>query len=356
MADPRWDGLLSAASADDELRETLEWRFDPQTGSPFWPEIAEGLDFDPRKDIATVADLVRFPDVSERLRAVRVEDLIPRGSLGTAFDVFDSGGTTGPPKRIIDATSRLGNADWCADVLRAHGFPEGGNWLYVGPDGPHAVGRSVRRMAARLGGLFFAVDMDPRWVKKMIAQGRQDVVEDYVDHLMDQVRSIVETQDVKVLFITPPVLEALCARADLYDRLSRELGAILWAGTAASPETLRMTEEELFPNTVVRGIYGNTLMGIAPQRMREPGDGFPCVFRSYNPTSVVAVVNAETGRPVGYAERGRVRMHLLFRDMFLPNILERDSAVRVRPGQGDVIDGIADIRPASPDEIIEGVY
>ncbi len=356
MADPRWHGLLSTAGADDELHEILDWHFDPKTGSPFWLEIAEELDFDPRRDIAGVADLVRFPDISERLRSVRVEKLIPRGSEGVPFDVFDSGGTTGPPKRIVDATSRLGNADWCADVLRAHGFPERGNWLYVGPDGPHAVGRSVRRMAARLGGLFFAVDMDPRWVKKMIAQGRQDIAEEYVDHLMEQVRAIVETQDVKVLFITPPVLEALCARADLYDRLSKELGAILWAGTAASPETLRMTEEELFPGTVVRGIYGNTLMGIAPQRRKEDGDAYPCVFRPYNPTSVVQVVDPETGRSVEYGERGRVRMHLLFRDMFLPNILERDSAVRIRPSEGDVVDGIADVLPVSPDEIIEGVY
>jgi len=356
MTDATWRGLFSTASLEKELHEILEWHFDPKTGSPFWLELAGELDFDPRADIATVADLRRFPDVSERLRAVPAESLIPRGSDGGFFEVFDSGGTTGPPKRIVDATSRVANADWCADVLGAHGFPERGHWLHVGPCGPHAVGRSVRRMAARRDGLFFAVDMDPRWVKKLIGQGRRELADEYLEHLLDQIQNIVDTQDIRVLFITPPVLEAVCARPSLFDPLAERLEAILWAGTAASPETLRLTEEVLFPKATVRGIYGNTLMGIAAQRPKEPGDDLPCVFRPFHPSSVIEVVDAETGEPVPYGERGRVRMHLLFQDMFLPNIVERDTAVRVRPGTGDLIDGVASVQPADPDEVVEGVY
>lgn len=355
MADSAQHALFSTADPARELREVLAWHFDPATGSPFWLEVAPTLDFDPRTDITTVADLRRFPDISERLRTVPVETLIPRGSDPRGFEIFDSGGTTGSPKRIVDATSRIANADWCADVLGAQGFPEGANWLHVGPCGPHAVGRSVHRMASRLGGLFFTVDMDPRWVKKVLAQGRRELADEYVEHVIDQVETIVDTQNIGILFITPPVLEAVVARPALHDKLSKSLDGILWAGTAASPETLRLTEETLFPKTVVRGIYGNTLMGIAPQRPKQPDDEYPCVFRPYNPSSVIEIVD-DAGELVGHGERGRVRMHLLFKDMFLPNILERDSAVRIRPGDGDVVDGLAHVLPVSPEEIIEGVY
>lgn len=348
--------LYSTADPDERVREVVDWHFSPRTGSPFWLGIAKELEFDPRADVRTVADLRRFPDISERLRTVSAEELIPKGGDPTGFDVFDSGGTTGVPKRIVDATSRLANADWCADMLGAHGFPDRGNWLHVAPTGPHVVGRTVRRLAARRNGMFFTVDMDPRWVKKVIADGREELAREYVDHVLDQIEAVVTTQSISVLFVTPPMLEAVCARPLLYDIFSEALEGLLWAGTSASQETLRVIEDTLFPNAKVCGIYGNTLMGIAPQRLRQPGDEYPCVFRPYHPASIVEIVDPGTLRPVGYGERGQVLMHLLFRDMFLPNILERDTALRVLPAAGDVVDGIASVLPFESDEIVEGVY
>ncbi|MBS2962375.1 AMP-binding protein [Actinocrinis puniceicyclus] len=346
----------TATDPDEHLRRMIDWHFDPRTGSRFWLERAAKLDFDPRAEITTVADLRRFPDLSDDLRHVPVEDLIPAGAAGEPFDVFDSGGTTGAPKRIVESVSRAQNADWVADVLGAHGFPDRGNWLHVGPSGPHVVGRTMRRIAHRRGGLFFTVDMDPRWVKKLIAAGRGDVARDYVQHLVDQIELVVASQDIRVLFITPTVLEAVCERESLYAQLSERLGGLLWAGTSASPETLRLIEEELFPNTRLAGLYGNTLMGIAVQRPKQEDDVHPCVYRPYHPASIVEIVDEESREPVPYGERGTVLMHLMFRDMFLPNVLERDAAVRIAPGRGDTVDGIADIGPVASAEVIEGVY
>jgi len=348
--------LYSAADPNEHLREVLDWHFSPTTGSPFWLSIAAELDFDPRTDIRKVEDLRRFPDISERLRTVSAEDLIPKGSDPSSYEVFDSGGTTGVPKRIVDATSRVANADWCADVLGAHGFPDKGHWLHVAPTGPHVVGRTVRRLATQRNGLFFTVDMDPRWVKKVLADGREDLAREYVEHVLDQIEAIVTTQRISVLFITPPMLEAVCARPVLHNILSEALEGLLWAGTAASQETLRLIEDELFPSAKVCGIYGNTLMGIAPQRLREAGDEYPCIFRPYHPASIVEIVDEDTRTPVEYGQRGRVLMHLLFQDMFLPNILERDTALRIPPATGDVVDGIASVQPVETEEIIEGVY
>lgn len=348
----------AAASKDshEHLREIIAWHFSPATGSPFWLDMAGRLNFDPVADIRTAADLRLFPDMSEELRRLPVESLIPRGADAAAFEIFDSGGTTGVPKRYVDATSRIENIDWCSRILDAHGFPRSGNWLHIGPSGPHVVGRSVRYMARKRGGMFFTVDFDPRWVRKLMASGQTEVAAQYVEHLLDQIQAVVTTQDIRCLFITPPMLAAVAGRSPIYDVLAGRLEGLLWAGTAASAETLRLTETVLFPNAKVCGWYGNTIMGVAAQRVREPQDEQPCVFQPYHPRTLVEIVDPGSREQVPYGARGHVLIHMLFSDMFMPNVLERDTALRIRPASGGVVDGIADVQPAADEKIIEGVY
>lgn len=340
------------------LHETLQWHFGSETGSPFWLAKRLEFDFDPLRDITTLADLRRFPDISSQLRDLPADELIPKGGANEVYHVFDSGGTSGAPKRVVESSSRTLCVDWCNDVLDQHGFPERGHWLHVGPSGPHVVGRSIRRLAELRRSLCFTVDMDPRWVRKLLAEGRTDLAQEYTAHLLDQLELIVATQEIRVLFITPPVLEAVCARPAIYDRLRHTLRGILWAGTTASDETLRTIEDDLFPDASVAGWYGNTLMGIAPQRPQRDDDEFRCIFQTFHPASIVEVVDFDSRSPVAYGERGRVLMHLLTRDMFLPNVLERDTAIRVQApaGEPDELTRIMPHREPGAPEIIEGVY
>ncbi len=339
------------------LRRMLQWHFDPETGTPFWLDRAADLGFDPLTDVHELTDLRRFPDVSEELRTVDVARLIPRGKADRPFAVYESGGTLGRPKRIVEHSSRLANVRWVSEVLRGHGFPDEGNWLHVGPTGPHIVGRSVRLLAEYRTSACFTIDFDPRWVKRLIATERPDLAAEYVEHVLDQVAQIAADQDVAVLFVTPPVLEALVARTELYERLAGTLRALIWSGTSISGTSLRLIEEEFFPNASVVGLYGNSLMGIAPQRVRRPGDEHLCVFRPYWPNAQVEVLEPETGLEVAYGERGRVLVHLLSEDMFLPNVAERDTAVRLRPAAGDGVE-LADVQPyrGTARTVIEGVY
>src|SRR5688500_15241280 len=88
---------------DEFIQAAMEWHFGPETGSPFWLRRAKSLDFDPRKDVETHDDLRLFPNIVNELRDVPVTDLIPRG-YGARPDivgVFESGGTTGVPKRVV---------------------------------------------------------------------------------------------------------------------------------------------------------------------------------------------------------------------------------------------------------------
>src|SRR5262245_15412816 len=96
--------LPLGASVDQEefLRAVMEWHFNPETRSAYWLERARSLHFDPRKDIKRVEDLALFPNLVNELRDVRVEDLIPRGygPHPEIAGIFESGGTTGAPKRV----------------------------------------------------------------------------------------------------------------------------------------------------------------------------------------------------------------------------------------------------------------
>ena len=111
------------------LRTAMAWHFRADTGSPFWLRAAKSLDFDPLTDVQTFADLRRFPNLVDELRGVPVDDLIPRGygSPAPIPRIFESGGTTGAPKR----TAQL--PDWVEQVTRwqvedftAGGFVSGG--------------------------------------------------------------------------------------------------------------------------------------------------------------------------------------------------------------------------------------
>ncbi len=348
----------AAADLDARVRTLVAWHFSPQTGSPYWLRRAATLGFDPREEITGFADLVRFPSVADEWRQVPAADLIPRGAPGP-YAVWETGGTTGPARRIVDARERYRSIRNIGQILTRHGFlRSGGDWLHVGPGGPHLVGTSVARLARRCSALCHNVDLDPRWVKQLYRTGRADEARRYTAHVVEQALAVLRTQPVRVLTITPPLLQALCEHPEAYALLQAKVRGIIWFGTSLSEEGLRLLEEELLPGARLVGWYGNTLMGIACQRPRQPGDLYRCIFTPPAPGAVVQVVDpAHPTRPVAYGQAGQVRISVLHREMFLPYHLERDRAIRVPPAVGERTDGLAGVAPlAGAGPAVEGVY
>ncbi|GAA2394280.1 AMP-binding protein [Dactylosporangium salmoneum] len=352
----------AAVDPDEYLRAALRWHFSPATGSPFWLERAPALGFDPIADIAGFDDLARFPNLANDLRAARVEDLIPRG-YGPHPDVvgvFDSGGTTGAPKRVVllrDWLQRL--LAWSSAQLDRHGVPQGVNWLSAVPSGPHMVGPVIAHQTALRGGLTFAVDLDPRWVKRLVAEGNATEAAAYGEHIVDQIGHVLHSQDVGVLMITPPVLERLARREELVKLVNDKVRAINWVGTQMDPDTRHLYRTEIFPGIALYSGYGSTMiLGNASER---PGltDDDPCVYDPFSPHMSFHVVDPETSQPVPYGERGQVVMHHVSKSLFLPNNLERDTAVRVPGPDGQIGDSVADVAPVATfdnEAVIEGVY
>ncbi|MFG1823844.1 phenazine antibiotic biosynthesis protein [Microbispora bryophytorum] len=344
------------------IAAAMRWHFSPETGSPYWLDRAKTLGFDPREDVRTFEDLRRFPNVANELREVRVEDLIPRGYGADAdvIGVYESGGTTGPPKRVVllrDWLERLMHQT--QQSLQARGYPESGHWLSLGPTGPHIIGELIRRQAARRGGIPFTVDMDPRWVKRCIAEGRADEAERYAEHLIDQSAHILETQNVRVLATTPPLLTRLARRKALVDLINAKVAAISWGGAHMDPDTRYLLRTEVFPNVKLYGSYGSTMiLGGLAERVTAPEEDL-IVFDAFSPYITFSVVDPETGEVVRYGDRGQVVMHHISKSFLLPNNLERDLATRVAPPPGQMGDSVADVGPLATFEnetVIEGVY
>jgi phenylacetate-coenzyme A ligase PaaK-like adenylate-forming protein len=347
---------------DEFIRAAMDWHFSPATGSPYWLKRAESLEFDPRSDVNSFEDLSLFPNVTNDLRGVRAEDLIPQG-YGPHPDlvgVFESGGTTGAPKRIVMLR------EWCDRMLAwyvAHqdalGAPRNRNWLVLIPGGPHMAGELMRQQAAAMGGLCFTIDFDPRWVKKLIAAGSADQADAYAEHLIDQATFVLQTQDVGVLMSTPPLLERLARRERLVELVRQKVQMIEWGGAHMDADTRQLYRTEVFPGLTLDGGYGSTMvLGGATERL-DLTDEDPCIFDPFSPYITFSVVAPDTGRKVAYGERGQVVMNHVSKSFLLPNNLERDMATRIRPLEGQVGDSVADVMPVQRfdgEAVIEGVY
>jgi phenylacetate-coenzyme A ligase PaaK-like adenylate-forming protein len=354
---PRKDAI---ANPDAYLRAAIAWHFGEDTGSPFWLRTAKSLPFNPLTDIATFADLSLFPNLVDDLRDVTVGDLIPRG-YGTPPPVpriFESGGTTGAPKRTVQMPDWVEQVtQWQIEDFTAGGFVPGHGLLFLMPSGPHGVGHFSRAVSERLGSIFYPIDLDPRWVKKIAARGRSDEVSAYVDHVLGQARYILQTQDVVNLHTTPPLIQAIARDEALVQLVNSRVRYILLSGAHVDLDTLDVLRD-VFPETAISMAFGSTMI-MSQARTRLGTDGESWVFDPRTPYVVFWVIDPATGEQVPYGSRGQVVMNHISKPMFIPNNLERDTAVR-RPGpDGQIGDSVAEVAPVATydgESVIEGVY
>src|SRR5260221_594073 len=65
------------------------------------------------------------------------------------------------------------------------------------------------------GGICFCVDLDPRWVIKLIKKGWMEHLKAYQEHVIDQALTVLSANhEIKCMFTTPKLLDALAARLE----------------------------------------------------------------------------------------------------------------------------------------------
>ncbi|MFG2638917.1 arylcarboxylate reductase [Streptomyces sp. NPDC048362] len=339
------DALIEGWLATDLDRWTvhvLRRHFHPETGSPYWLRRAAELDFDPR-DITRYDQLTTLgPFPLDSLRTGDPADLVPLAvPRPLSGRVWDTGGTTGAPCRVFYTDDMLlHRGAWRRWSFVTEGFAPGRGWLQATPTGPHLIGNGVWETSELFGGRVHVIDMDPRWVKRLIRAGRLADAREYTTHLLEQIADVLDRGTVDYLNTTPPLLQALIQhRPDLVARLE----GVRLSGTQISPDTHRDFLAAL--DGGICGLsYGNTLGNAAGLPPRREAGLLPYVPN--HPQVTMAVVDRDDwATPVEYGRAGQVRLTVLHEDLLLPNVLERDQALRYNCAGVWPSDGVANVRP-----------
>ncbi len=347
------------AQLDAHVRDMIAWHFSPETGSDFWLSWARQSGADPRETVHTYADLrTAFPHFQDEwLRDEPNERWIPQPYRGRPFFIFETGGTTGMPKQRIGWEDHLRDYEEFSEHLDEAAFPKGANWLMLGPTGPRRLRLAIEHLAHIRGGSCYHVDLDPRWVKRLIAEKDFTAANKYKDHCVEQGATILKHRNIGCLFTTPKLLEALDEKINVPDS---GIKGVFCGGTQMTPQTVRFLREEVLDNRALFvPTYGNTLMGLACSRPLSAEDNYSITYHAPQPRAVLRVVDPnDTVKTVPYGEWGRVELTTLTKEFFMPRFLERDEAIRREPYGRFGWDGVGEVRPfgALETKAIEGVY
>lgn len=282
-----------ATDLDAWTRHVLTRTFDPEMGAPYWLRRAADLDFDPR-DITRYDELTAFgPFPLDVLRTQDPRDLVPlavpRPLTGR---VWDSGGTTGSPCRVFYTPAMLlHRGAWRRWSFVAEGFEPHRTWLQATPTGPHLIGNGTWEAGELHAGLVYAVDMDPRWVKHLIREGRLAEANDYSAHLLAQIADVLRHGRVDYVNTTPALFQQLLRR---HPDLASALSGVRLSGTQVTPDMYRDFVAALDGGICGRS-YGNTFgngAGLPPSRTARS-----CPTRRTTRRSPWRWSTARTGRP-----------------------------------------------------------
>ena len=347
------------ATLDEWTREVIATHFDPEDGTPYWLRWADERGIDVRDRVDGFADLraVFEPFEEDVLRTLSAAEFAPQ-SLAGDRRVYETGGTTGAPKRVVMANYWREQARWTARLLAEWEFPTG-NVLGLGPPGgANNAGTFVQHLAHEWDALPYHVTMDPRWAKRLSERPDDREFRRYVDHLLEQAERVLASQPVRVLFTTARLLERPRVR-ELVAESSIE--AVIHGGTALDRDTHRVFREEWYADVTLVGEYGNTLMGVAPE---APPSFRPLSERDWHlqyvpcyPYFVPEIVDSD-GELVPYGERGTVRLTVLSEEFFIPQLHERDVATRIRGTDRLPWDwlGTPETSERAGRDAVEGVY
>jgi phenylacetate-coenzyme A ligase PaaK-like adenylate-forming protein len=341
---------------DQHVREIMAWHFHESTGCPFWLEQKSELKFDPLTEVSGFDDLSKFPPFEDEwLRGGPVRRWVPKAFAEKPVYVFETGGTTGIPKsRVVIDDFRI-DYELFSETLPDQYFPKGSNWLMLGPSGPRRLRLAVEHLAQFRGGICFCIDLDPRWVVKLIKKGWMEHLEEYKRHCIEQAITILGAgHDIRCMFATPKLLDALALA--LEDRGSSipqaGITGIFSGGTEFTPQWTRYAVEELLGGPPEQGgvymtpTYGNTLMGLACSKPVTAADKYKITYYAPQPRAVIEAVDFDDPRRVvGYGQTGRVKLTTLTREFFVPGFLERDEGEYEPPCEAYPWNGISGVRP-----------
>jgi thienamycin biosynthesis protein ThnN len=340
----------------ERLGRVMACHLDPTGGSTYWLEKADQLGL-ACSEIQTIDDLTRFGPMDEdALRTRPIEDFIPQSTLQRKTELIlgETGGTKGKSKVTAYREDEFHEAFVApfVQVARYRSFPEAENWIWIGPGGPHVIGKAAQACARASGSADpFSVDFDARWAKKLPPGSM--AARRYLAHVVQQSIDLIETQRIGVIFSTPKVFEKL--GESMSDAARQAIKGLHFGGMPVDGPLMDKLMAA-FPNAVLISGYGNTLFGMCPEftgvydgAIQYYPFGDRLVFRTVQPDSNLS--NAEKlSAPVAAGEPGQVVFSRLDEAFMILNMFERDEGALIQPppelqALGFRAHGISDPKP-----------
>ena len=180
------------------------------------------------------------PFEDEWLRGGPVQRWVPQGP-GRASRSSSSRPVARPAcrRRASRATTSAPTTSCSARRCPTSTFRRASNWLMLGPSGPRRLRLSVEHLAQYRGGICFCVDLDPRWVIKLIKKGWSEHLQAYKDHVIDQAVTILQAGPRHPLHVHDAEaarVAGAAARVDGHDASARRASP---ASSPAAPSSRR---------------------------------------------------------------------------------------------------------------------
>jgi hypothetical protein len=329
----------------EHQRRMLALHLDPLHGSPYWVDRAKRLGVR-AEQLRTLDDLAAFGAMDRgALSGLPYRSFVPKALLKGPLFIGETGGATGEP-----ATSVWSDADFeaafvhplCALLAGRQGEPLR-QWMFVGPTGPHPIGRAARLIARRTTGVDpLLVDFDPRWHRRLPPDSLS--ASRHLAHLLDQAERLLRREQPDALFVTPSVLAALVERGGR--ALLECLRFVHLGGQSLTVEGRHALASALPRGAELLHGYGNSLFGCVLEDTTAGALHYalPADRHVIRLTSEGALVS-----DCAEGEWGRLVVHRFHHSMLLLNVVERDEARRV--GRH-----FADPRPVPSEHVAGGVY
>lgn len=301
--------------------------FDSNSGAPFWLQRAREMKIDVFKEVNTIDDFQKLGRLTlETLRETPPESFIPKSRIDNMKIPIESGGSSGEPVLTFFSPMEFEQAFVFPflDVVAKNLFPKDGNWLYLGPTGPHAIGRAANICAKILTKQEpYSIDFDPRWAKKLPFDSLP--AKRYLHHLCEQAILVWKRVPISILFATPPILDQLCEM--ITDEQREKITGIQLGGMNVTAQQWARWKK-CFPNAKFLIGYGNSLVGVM-YHIDE--------FRGYVlPESKRIAISIES-KSKNEMQPGRIIVHRLDHTILYLNLHERDQALQKTTNGRNVI-------------------
>lgn len=321
------------------IQEILEAHLNPDTGSDYWCAeygIKGYEDIEKIHSFESFKRLFSFDFDQQRkfeaaTRNFPVENFIPKSvQMENKFLwVSQTGGTTGRAKH-----GTWGEEYWddvigfSKIMMQMHDLDGRCNWLFIGPTGPHTTGRWAISLAESFGGKCFTIDLDPRIVRIFDDEEMYDASKRYREHIWSQVRDVVNSQNIGIIFTTSKLLELLpeVIGGDNIEKLR----GILHAGTKIEEELDNQFHNEVLERKPLIGVYGTSTTSVSFQKSREDEDDGRIIYIPSSPHLYIDVVD-DDGNTVSYGDEGNLSTYRFTMDSLIPGFWERDKGNRIEP-------------------------